>query len=163
MSAVNLQEKKRSAYSAGDLAKLEESLDDYWDKSRDLETETVSDLEKHLWLANAAAATISIGFIQAKPILAMWQYSGAWAFVVGILFLIILKFVSALNSSRDRYRFQEAKSKFDAEEETDHVFRGVRDQTFRTLKSSYLFLQWASGIAFIEGCIFTLIGVASAV
>ncbi len=163
MTAVNLQNKKRSAYSAADLAKLDASHDDYWDKSRDLESETVKDLEKHLWLANGAAATISIGFVQAKQTLPIWQYAGAWAFVAGILLLVILKFVSALNSSRDRYRFQDAKSRFDAEEVTDHVFRSVRDKTFRVLKGSYLVLQWGAGIAFIAGCILTLIGVASAV
>lgn len=36
MTAVNLQNKKRSAYSPADLAKLDASLDDYWNKSRDL-------------------------------------------------------------------------------------------------------------------------------
>jgi hypothetical protein len=39
----NLQNKKRSAYSAADLAKLDATLGDYWDKSRELESETVND------------------------------------------------------------------------------------------------------------------------
>lgn len=156
-----LQDKKRSAYSADDIAKLEASHCDYWDKSRVLESETVADLEKHLWLANGAAATASIGFIQAKIVVSLWQYAGAWAFVFGILFLVIMKYVSSLNSSRDRYRFQDAKSRFDADEITDHVFLNVRDRTFYVLKFAYLSLQWGAGVAFITGSIFTLIGVRS--
>jgi len=156
---VNLQNNKRSAYTADNLAKLEASLGDYWDKSRALESETVADLEKHLWLANGAAATASIGFIQAKAVVPLWQYAGAWAFVFGILFLVVLKYVSSLNSSRDRYRFQDAKSRFDADEITDHVFRNVRDRTFHVFKYAYLALQWGAGSAFIAGSIFTLIGV----
>ena len=158
----NLQDKKLSAYSADDLAKLETSLTDYWDKSRVLESETVADLEKHLWLANGAAATASVGFIQAKAVVSLWQYAGAWAFVFGILLLVILKYVSAFNSSRDRYRFQDAKSRFDAEEVSDRVFRNVRDGMFRVLTRSYLVLQWGAGAAFIAGSIFTLIGVRCA-
>jgi len=158
----NLQDKKRSAYSADDLAKLETNLTDYWDKSRALESETVVDLEKHLWLANGAAATASVGFIQAAAVVSLWQYAGAWAFVSGILLLVILKYVSAFNSSRDRYRFQDAKSRFDAEEVSDRVFRDVRDGIFRLLARSYLVLQWGAGGAFIAGSIFTLIGVRCA-
>jgi len=159
---VNLLDKKRSAYSADDLAKLEASHGDYWDKSRALESETVADLEKHLWLANGAAATASIGFIQAKAVVSLWQYAGSWAFMSGILFLVVLKYVSALISSRDRYRFQAAKSRFDADEITDHVFRNVHDRTFHALKYIYISLQWGAGAAFIVGSIFTLIGVRCA-
>jgi hypothetical protein len=159
----NLQNKKRSVYTAADIAKLDATLADYWDKSRDLESQTVNDLEKHLWLANGAAATVAIGFIQAKTIVPFWQYVGAWVFVSGILLLVILKYLSAFNSSRDRYRFQDAKSRFDAGEVTDEVFRGVRDRTFLVLKKTYLVLQWGAGVAFIAGSIFTLVGVGCAV
>lgn len=158
----NLQNKKRSAYATNDLVQLEKSLSDYWDKSRALESKTVADLEKHLWLANGAAATASIGFIQAKSTVPLWQYAGAWAFISGILLLVILKYVSALHSSRDRCRFQDAKSRFDADEISDQVFRDVRDRTFRALKWIYLALQWGAGAAFIAGSIFTLIGVRGA-
>lgn len=122
----NLKGKKRSEYSADDLARLEQTLADYWDKSRELESHTVSDLEKHLWLANGAAATATIGFIQARSVVPWPQYTGAWLFVVGILCLVVLKFVSATNSSRDRCRFQGAKSRFDDDEVTDDIFRGIR-------------------------------------
>jgi len=163
VTTVNLQNKKRSDCSADELAKIEAMASDYWDKSRTKETDTVVDLEKHLWLANGAAATITIGFVQAKPILPLWQYAGAWAFIAGILMLVVMKFVSASISSRDRYGFQDAKSRFDANEVTDWVFRDVKDKTFRVLRRLYLALQWSAGLAFIVGCVLILIGVARAV
>ena len=147
----------------GDLAELQAMFADYLDKSRSLESETVTDLEKHLWIANGAATIASIGFIQAKSMISFWQLAGAWAFVSGILMLVVLKYVSATNSSRDLNRFQDAKSRFDAEECTDDVFRNVRDRTFRVLKRTYLVLQWGAGFAFIVGSVCTLIGVARAV
>jgi len=157
---INLQNKTHSEYERDrDLPDIEEMSKDYWSKSCDTETQTIEDLEKHLWLANAVAATASIGYIQAKDIICQSQYYGAWAFISGILMLVVMKYVSSVNSSRDRSRFQDAKLRFDAEEVTDYVFKDVRDKTFSTLKKSYLFLQYGAGVAFISGCILTLIGV----
>jgi len=68
---VNLQNNKRSAYTADNLAKLEASLGDYWDKSRSLESETVADLEKHLWLANGAAHRVHRLLSKPRPLSAM--------------------------------------------------------------------------------------------
>lgn len=160
---INLQDKKRSEYeSDGNISQIEDMSKDYWNKSRDDETKTIEDLEKHLWLANAAAATISLGYIQAKEVVCQLQYYGAWSFVSGILMLVIMKYVASINSSRDRYRFQDAKSQFDAEEVTDFIFKGVRDKTFTALKNIYLLLQYGAGIAFILGCILTLTGINNA-
>jgi hypothetical protein len=160
---INLQNKKRSDYEKnGDLTDIEEMSKDYWNRSRATETQTIEDLEKYLWLANAAAATVSIGYIQAKDVICQSQYYGAWAFVSGILMLVVMKYVSGINSSRDRYRFQDAKSKFDADDITDYIFKDVRDKTFKVLKKCYLFLQYGAGLAFIAGCILTLIGVTNA-
>ena len=50
--------------------------------------------------------------------------------------LVVMKYVSSMNNSRDRSRFQEAKSRFDAEEATDLVFKEVRDKTFTILKKT---------------------------
>jgi hypothetical protein len=160
---INLQNKKRSEYEKdGDLPDIEEMSKDYWNKSRETETKTIEDLEKHLWLANAAAATVSIAYIQTKELVCPSQYFGAWSFVSGILMLVVMKYVSSINSSRDRYRFQDAKSRFDAEEVTDFVFKEVRDKTFNIMKKSYLLLQYGAGAAFILGCVLTLIGVKNA-
>ena len=76
--------------------------------------------------------------------------------------LVVMKYVSSMNNSRDRSRFQEAKSRFDAEKATDLVFKEVRDKTFTNLKKTYLLLQYGAGAAFISGCILTLIGVKNA-
>ena len=157
----NLKNKNRDAYLPNDLVKFEGVLTDYWDKSRTLESETIKDLEKHLWLANAAAATASIGFIQVKNSFICWQYAGAWAFISGILALVLMKYISSFNSSRDRYRFQNAKSRFDAGEVTDYVFQQVRDYKFHLITRAYHILQFTAGAIFIFGLILTLIGVGS--
>ena len=162
VTAVNSPGKTRSNYSATGLAKLDASLVDRWDKSRVMESEAVNDLEKHLWLANGAAATMSIGFIQAKQTIPVFQYMGAWSFVSGVLLLVVLKFLSAWISSRERFRFQDAKSRFDADEVTDLIFCSVRDGMHRVLYCMYLALQWGAGIAFIAGCILTLVGINAA-
>ena len=157
---INLQNKKRSAYQKKDLLVLEEVLRDYWDKSRTLETKSIEDLEKYLWLANAAAVTVSIGYIHKAASVSCVQYYGAWAFIVGILMLIVMKYVSSINSSRDRYLFQKAKSKFDADEVSDVIFKDIRkDITFSNLTKLYLCLQYGAGLAFVAGCLLTVLGV----
>ena len=76
--------------------------------------------------------------------------------------LLFLKYLSSINSSRDRARFQKAKSRFDADEVTDTVFSTVRDSTFKLMKMAYWFLQYGAGVAFAAGCALTLIGVRCA-
>lgn len=154
----NLQYKRRNSYSQTDLLALDKVLDDYWDKSRTSESEKVIDLEKHLWLANGAAATMSIGFIQAKNIVSIWQYTGAWSFIIGIVLLVLMKYVSMWIVSRDRFRFQDAKSRFDSGEVSDEVFSDIRDCTFSILKGIYCILRFGAGATFIAGLILTLIG-----
>ncbi|HEY9826482.1 MAG TPA: hypothetical protein V6D19_13635 [Stenomitos sp.] len=156
----NLRNIKRSNYSASDLSEFEDALSDYWEKSRASESEAISDLGKHLWLANGTAATISVGFIQAaQKYVSCWQYAGAWAFICGIVALLLLKYISTLQTSRDRHRFQDAKSRFDAEEVTDDIFYTIRDGWFSALKITCLILQWGAGVVFAVGLIFTLVGV----
>jgi len=160
---INLQNKGYTDYKRdGDLAKLERTLDDYWDQSRATDTAATVDLEKHLWLVNGAAATITIGFVQAADKTVKGQHIGAWFFVFGIILLIGLKFVSATNSSRDAARFREARSKFEASEVTDYEFRNVRDRVFRRLRITYLALLYGSVIAFVIGCISVLVGTYAA-
>ncbi len=158
----NLKNKKYSEYlkdKNGDFLDLKKVLEDYWSKSRAAETETIVDLEKHLWLANGASAIVSIGYIQAKDVICLYQYYGAWAFVSGILMLVLMKYCSNANSSRDLNRFQDAKSQFDADEKTDCIFKDIRDKKFKVLNKCYLYLQRGAGLAFVGGCILTLIGV----
>jgi hypothetical protein len=158
-----LEDKKRSTYSEGELATLERELEDYWQKSSQKESDAVVDLEKHLWLANGAAATASVGFLHATTVVSLWQVAGAWAFIVGIVLLVILKFVSEFQSSRMRYRFQDAKMRFDADQVSALAFKDLRDKTFEITRCGYLVLRWSAGIAFIAGLVFTLIGVSHTV
>ena len=150
---INLKAIKRKEYRADDLAALESVLSDAWDKSRSVESETIVDLEKHLWLANASAATISIGFLQSKPVVSNLQYYGAWSFIFGIILLVIVKYLSEYFCSRDRSRLQDAKSKFDANEVTDIVFDGIRDNVYRRLNLAYRIFKYGSGFMFVLGLI----------
>lgn len=120
------------------------------------------DLEKHLWLANAAAAIVSIGFVQAAENVSSWQYWGCWSFILGIVLLVCLKFVSALTSSRDRHRFESARARFYKNEVSDEVFLSIRDRIFENLRRSYLSLQYGSGLTFVLGLVFTLVGIQCA-
>ncbi|MFO2495097.1 hypothetical protein SDA97_02710 [Legionella pneumophila serogroup 1] len=140
------------------MTDLIEILDDYFNKARELESYTINDLEKHLWLSNAAATTITIGFIQSKDGVGCLQILGACSFVFGIIFLLLMKFISAINSSRDRKKFQEATlniSKVNAVEK----LRGIKDKKFNWLRMTYLILQYGAGVLFVIGCILILLGV----
>lgn len=139
------------------MTELEKLLDDYWNKARDLESHTINDLEKHLWLANAAGATITIGYIQSNNVVGCLQVLGGWAFVLGIIFLVLMKFVSAINSSRDRLKFQEA-TKGITEGNAEKKIKGIKDKIFVRLKCLYLILQFGSGILFVSGCVLILLG-----
>ena len=156
---INLKDKKRKEYSSDALKKLEAVISDSWDKSRAVESETIVDLEKHLWIANAAAATISVGFIQSKAEVSNLHYYGAWSFILGIILLVIMKFLSEYFCSRDRSRLQNAKSRFDADEATDLVFDEIRDGTYNKLKIAYICLKYGSGGMFILGLVLIVQGV----
>ncbi|TAL59409.1 MAG: hypothetical protein EPN84_11300 [Legionella sp.] len=137
---------------------FEKILMDYLNKSRELESDTINDLEKHLWLANAAAATITIGYIQSKAEVNCLQLIGGWAFILGIISLMLMKFVSAFNSSRDRKRFQEASPNI-TENNCKEKIKEIKDKTFVCLRRAYLILQYGSGTLFIVGCILILLGI----
>ncbi|BCZ98086.1 hypothetical protein DI137_00020 [Legionella pneumophila] len=136
-----------------DLIKI---LDDYFNKARELESYTINDLEKHLWLVNASSATITIGFIQSKDGVGYLQILGAWSFVLGIISLLLMKFVSAINSSRDKKRFVEATLNISAENAAEKI-REIKDKQFSCLRMTYLILQYGAGVLFIVGCILTIL------
>lgn len=133
-------------------------LDDYFNKARELESYTINDLEKHLWLVNASAATITIGFIQSKDEVTCLQILGAWSFVLGVISLLLMKFVSAINSSRDKKRFHEATLNISKENAAEKI-RGIKDKKFSCLRMSYLILQYGAGVLFVGGCILIILGV----
>lgn len=157
---MNLENKKHSDHEAdGSLAKFESYLDDYWLKAREHETKTLESLEKHLWLANGAAATVAIGYIQANEQVCGYQYYGAWLFVLGVLTLVFQKYLSTVIGGRDLARFIDARTKFYANEETDFIFSEVRDNLHSIMNSTYRVLSYCSGLLFMGGCALTLIGV----
>jgi hypothetical protein len=157
---INLNDKDIDWYkSSGNIEKIDAMIQDYWDNSRRMESETIVDLEKHLWVVNSTAATLLLGYLQTKDMITNWQAFSATAFILGIVFLFFLKFVSAYNSSRDRYQFQEASSKFQAGEVTDFIFKSVPDKQFLIVKGMYKWLQIGSGVLFVTGLVLLLVGV----
>ena len=137
-------------------------MDDYWDRSRDHETKRVDDVEKHLWLANGAAATVSMAFYQAKGWISPWQLTGALLFVAGLVMLITMKFLAEWNASRDRFRFQDAANRFFANECTNEFLapNSIRDATAQRVKVLLLFTRFGSGIVFVLGLLCTIVALA---
>lgn len=154
----NLKNKDIEWYkSEGRLEFFQKTLDNYWDNSRQVESEAIVDLDKHIWLLNSGAATLLIGYLQTQSNVSCWQLYSAISFILGIVFLFMLKYLSAFLTSRDRFRFQDANSKFLDGMETDYVFKEVRDITYKCLHKSYVFLQFISGVMFILGLVFLLV------
>lgn len=88
----------------------------------------------------------------------MMQFLGATIFVLGILSLLIMKFVGETNAVRDRLRRQTISEAFFLKGAPMSSFDKIRDDTFRRLSWVYKSLKSAAGICFIVGCIVTLIG-----
>ena len=154
-----MEAKHRNEYAEEELIELKTRLTDYWDKSRNRESESVNDLEKHLWLANGAGAAASVNFIITNTAFNNYQWLGSCSFIAGLVFLISLKFLSAHIASRDRYRFQDAKNKFDAGKEKAAIFDGIRDKFFSWLHCLYIWLQRLAGLTFLLGLVLTLLGI----
>lgn len=162
---VRLYDKKISKYSPKELEELNVYITDYENFARDKESKSAEDIEKYLWLGNAAALAISGTYIQLMHATgSKIFYAGIGLFVVGLLLLLILKFLSGYISSRDRYRFQCARMKFEADQETDLALsiNKVRDNTFSCLRKAYHFIVRTAGALFMGGCIIVIVGLAMA-
>ncbi len=156
----NLLDKNIEWYrNEGRLEAFQITLDDYLDNSRRSESESIVDLEKHIWLLNSGAATLLIGYLQTQNQISCWQLYAACSFVLGVVIFFILKYISLPLTSRDRVRFQEAYSKFLYGEVTDMIFKSVRDKTSKYLNRTYVTLQFLSGFMFILGLLLLLAGV----
>lgn len=163
MKLLRVFNKKRSAYSAAELQDLNDYLDDYLDNARKSESRSIDDLHKHLWLANGAALTVSVGYMQVNHnSIDHFQYMGVTAFIAGLALLVFLKYLYAFIGSRDRYRFQEAVGKFANDVEPDVVLQieNIRDGLFKVLQKITVVLVYAAGAAFLFGCITTVIGLS---
>lgn len=162
---VKLYNKKISKYSPKELEELRVYITDYENFARDKESKTAEDVEKYLWLGNAAALAVSGTYIQLmRATGTKVLYVGIGLFIAGLLLLLILKFLSAHISSRDRYRFQCARMKFESDEEPDLVISidKVRDGTFSRLRKAYHLIVRTVGVLFIGGCIVVIVGLAMA-
>ena len=90
----NLKDKDIEWYrSEGRLESFQKVLNDYWDNSRRVESEAIVDLEKHIWLLNSGAAILLIGYLQTKNNVSCWQLYSACSFILGVVFLFILRCV----------------------------------------------------------------------
>ncbi len=157
---INLSDKDIDWYkSSGNLEQIEAMIQDYWDNSRRVESESITDLEKHLWVVNSTAATLLLGYLQTEETVKDFQAYSAASFIIGIVFLFLLKFISAYSTSRDRIRFQIASSKFQAGDATDSIFHSVRDKKSSIINGTYKFLQRSSGFFFVAGLTSLLVGV----
>lgn len=156
-----IRNKKRIDMSTEELSHLEAYMNDYENRSRDLESHATNDLEKYLWLGNAAGIAISGIYIQsAKTAIAHTLYWGVGFLLFGLIVLVLLKYLSAFISSRDRFRFQMAKMQFETGKETDAVLdiNVIHDKKFRCLRRIYLVSIYGVGLLFICGCVLILFG-----
>lgn len=153
--------KLRSAFTEAEYEDVQEWADDWFEHARLKEGKTIDDLEKHLWLGNAAALTLSGGlFSLGRPAPPQKLVDGLELFVLGLAILVILKYLSVLISSRDRYRMQDAFLRFERELVTDEVFSNIRDAKFKLLRFVYLVLQYGAGLTFLIGCSCTVYGLS---
>ena len=141
----------------GRLDEVREWLKSDFDRARDLETRSLDELEKSLWLSNAGAATVTIGYLTASNNPTYIQFLGCCMFVAAIISLMLMRIISATNASRDRYRRQSLSDRFFTENRPISSLAEIRDRTFHVLKFGYLSLKVLAASLFIAGCVFTLI------
>lgn len=143
----------------GRLSEVETWLREELDRARELETHLISEVDKYLWLANAGAATVSIGYITTAKTASYLQFFGCTLFIVAIICLLVMKLVGETNASRDRSRRQAATNKFFKENLKMSTLGEIRDSWFTRLAWSYKTLKATASVLFIAGSIFTLLGV----
>lgn len=143
---------------AGEVEKASNRLWEEFNRARELETHAINEFDKALWLTNSGAATVTLGYITSTQNPTMMQFLGAATFVLGILSLLLMKFIGETNAVRDRLRRQTISEAFFLNGAPMSSFDKIRDSTFRRLSWAYKSLKSGAGICFIVGCIVTLIG-----
>ncbi|KAA3630075.1 MAG: hypothetical protein DWQ09_01715 [Proteobacteria bacterium] len=149
----------RDLDKAGKLDEVKAWLKNDFDRSRDAESQAINEFEKTLWLANSAAATITIGFLTSNDTPTIYQFYGSFSFVLAIVLLLLMKLVAEFNASRDRYRRQDHSDKFYTENRPLSFISGIGDFLFKLLNIAYKGLKYSSAFLFVLGCSFTLAGV----
>ena len=110
-----LENQKFSELNDEEKREFNEYAKTYFDKASERESESINDLVKYLWIANSSAATASIAIIQAKGVTDFFQIWGTSSFILGIIFLLALKFVSEILHSLHRYKFEDYINKVHAD------------------------------------------------
>ncbi len=146
-------------FKAGQLDKIQRRLDGDYDLARELESRTIDIFDKSLWLANAGAATVTIGYITTTSTPTISQFLGCCVFVGAIVMLLGRNFIGETNAVRDRVRRKLAMQRFFSESQPMSVFERVRDKNFAKLAYLYKFLKASAAVLFVAGCVLTLVGV----
>ena len=129
---------------------------DYYDKATERETKSIEDFIKHLWIVNGASASLSIGFIQSKGVFDSFQFYGACSFVLGLIVLLIFKFVHEIISSYDLHRFQTVIGEIENNRIPVDSLRNIRNKPFKIAKHFFLVARIFAAICFIVGLCMTL-------
>lgn len=143
----------------GRYAEFEKWLHEEFDKARTLESKTIEQVEKTLWLANSGAATVTIGFITTAKVATTLQFVGCAMFVVAIVCLVLMNVVGETNASRDRARRQKASELLLKEDRAISTLGKIRDPWFKRLALAYKALKMSVIVLFVAGCTITLVGV----
>lgn len=145
--------------SEGRLDEVREWMKTDFDRARDLESQSVNELEKSLWLVNSGAATVTLGYLTTAGSPSYVQFLGCGSFVIAIVSLLLMRIVSALNASRDRNRRQAMSEKFFTDNLPISSLEKIRDTRFQVLRWTYIILKFSAAVLFVVGCLLTLKGV----
>lgn len=141
---------------SGKIEEAEKWLWDDFNRARDIETHSINEFEKLLWLTNSGAATITIGYLTTSSSPSLILFFGSCMFVTAVVALLIMKFVGETNATRDRARRQRVSELFFSENRPMSTFKQIRDSNFKALVKAYKWLKTSAAILFMVGCILTL-------
>lgn len=143
--------KKYSQLNTNELLEVDEFKKDYWEKSRERETFSIDDLVKYLWISNGSGVTISFGLFQSKGVLSELQFYGCISFLIGIVTLLLMKVLSEILSSRDRYRFNKIYNDFINDIVMSDSLVQIRDKSSRFWGLTSMCMRYFSCVTFILG------------
>jgi len=148
-----LENQKFSELSDEEKKEFNEYAKTYFDKAAERESESIDDLVKYLWIANSSAATASIAIIQAKGVTDFFQIWGTSSFILGIICLLALKFVSEILHSLHRYKFEDYINKVHADICSIDAILKVKGLSLKILRLLAIAFRYFAGLFFICGLI----------
>ena len=120
------------------------------------ETESIKDFQKHLWLVNSTAATISIGIMQANGVKNSYQFWGAAAFIFGVITLLVFKSNSEIITSRERSRYQKILDYILSDAVAIQEKFKLRDRVFNYFRYTLIVIRVLSVFSFVVGLLLHL-------